>query len=412
MPNVSHFGTQTDNAVVQGTVTDRAMVIPDIPPQGLMGVGPRVTPHFVKPSLWSALTTYHFFDAVRDAAGNAYVAIKQVIPEGTPLTDEDYWFLWADPDARFDDLNEIVKTFNRRITAAQATGDDALKKINSLETIVKDGIYLCLGDSWVAGGEIGAIIARQKNLRLVNKAVSGASFTQYDTYISTVSEQIDAALREISNPSLVKFITVVCSVNDVSHHSTTTQGQINTEFAKAIKKLKNAFPNAEIVFAADAPYSSDFQSLSYYYYNVSQLQIASMYQSVTFVNLLNMFNNKDFYKDDNLHPNNVGYGHVASMLLGGRYIAQNIITENHGDDTLTFFFNGNEVFVNYVFAPGEVRDIKFNRYFALRLNFTNPRIGDAPSYKSDNCATVDYKNVITAPASESKLYGFIYGTLI
>ena len=30
MPNVSNFGTQTDNAVVQGTVTDRAMVIPDV----------------------------------------------------------------------------------------------------------------------------------------------------------------------------------------------------------------------------------------------------------------------------------------------------------------------------------------------------------------------------------------------
>ena len=287
-----------------------------------------------------------------------------------------------------------------------------MKKINALEPIVKDGIYLCLGDSWVAGGEIGAIIARQKNLRMVNKAVSGASFTQYATYVSTVSEQIDAALREISDPSLVKFITVVCSVNDVSQHSNITQAQINTEFTKSIQKLKNAFPNAEIVFAADAPYSTDFQSLSHYYYNISQLQIASMYQKVTFVNLLNMFNNVDFYKNDNLHPNTAGYGYVASMLLGGHYIAQNIITENHGGDILTLFFNGNEVFVNYIFAAGEKREIKFNRYFALRLNFIAPRIGDSPSTRSESCATVDYKNVILVPASESKLYGFIYGTLI
>jgi hypothetical protein len=35
MPNVSSFGAQTDNSVVQGTVTDRAMVIPDVPPQDL-----------------------------------------------------------------------------------------------------------------------------------------------------------------------------------------------------------------------------------------------------------------------------------------------------------------------------------------------------------------------------------------
>lgn len=115
MPNVSKFGAQTDNSVVQGTVTDRAMVIPDIPPQGLMSVGPRVTPHFVKPSLWSALTTYHFFDAVHDAAGASYVAIKPEVPAGTELTDEDYWFLWADPNSQFADLSELVKTYNGRI---------------------------------------------------------------------------------------------------------------------------------------------------------------------------------------------------------------------------------------------------------------------------------------------------------
>lgn len=125
MPNVSNFGAQTDNAVVQGTVTDRAMVIPDIPPQGLMSVGPRVTPHFVKPSLWSALTTYHFFDAVHDAAGASYVAIKPEVPAGTELTNEDYWFLWADPNSQFADLSELVKTFNGRIT--QNTADIATK---------------------------------------------------------------------------------------------------------------------------------------------------------------------------------------------------------------------------------------------------------------------------------------------
>lgn len=125
MPNVSSFGAQTDNSVVQGTVTDRAMVIPDIPPQGLMSVGPRVTPHFVKPSLWSALTTYHFFDAVHDAAGASYVAIKPEVPAGTELTDEGYWFLWADPNSQFADLSELVKTYNERVT--QNTADIATK---------------------------------------------------------------------------------------------------------------------------------------------------------------------------------------------------------------------------------------------------------------------------------------------
>ena len=135
MPNVSSFGAQTDNATVQGTVTDRAMVVPDIPPSGLMSVGPRVTPHFVKPSLWSALTTYHFFDAVHDAAGASYVAIKPEVPAGTELTDEKYWFLWADPNSQFADLSELVKTFNGRIT--QNTADIAKTNENLKADIAK-----------------------------------------------------------------------------------------------------------------------------------------------------------------------------------------------------------------------------------------------------------------------------------
>lgn len=135
MPNVSNFGTQTDNAVVQGTVTDRDMVIPDVPPQGLMSVGPRVTPNFVKPREWNDKTTYHFFDAVKDGKGNAYVATKPVVPAGTQLSDENYWFLWAAPDTRIDELNEIVKTYNQRIT--KNTNDIAQNTTNIAQNTTK-----------------------------------------------------------------------------------------------------------------------------------------------------------------------------------------------------------------------------------------------------------------------------------
>lgn len=179
MPNVSNFGTQTDNAVVQGTVTDRAMVIPDIPPSGLMSVGPRVTPHFVKPSLWSALTTYHFFDAVHDAAGASYVAIKPEVPAGTELTDEDYWFLWADPNSQFADLSELVKTYNGRIT--QNTEDIATKAPNNHAS--EDATYgvgnaanyghvrLATDDTPLTSGANDGIAATPKN---VNDAIVNA----------------------------------------------------------------------------------------------------------------------------------------------------------------------------------------------------------------------------------------------
>lgn len=115
MPNVSSFGAQTDNAVVSGTVTDRQMIIPEVPPQGLMSVGPRVTPNFVKDP-WSKLRSYNFFDVVKDVAGSSYIAIKPVVPTNTELTDEEFWFKWSDPDAQLNELQEIVKTYNERIS--------------------------------------------------------------------------------------------------------------------------------------------------------------------------------------------------------------------------------------------------------------------------------------------------------
>ena len=115
MPNVSSFGAQTDNAVVSGTVTDRQMVIPEVPPQGLMSIGPRQSPNYIKEP-WNAQTSYVFYDVVKDGAGASYVATKPVVPAGTELTDEDYWFKWAEPNAQINELNEVVKTFNERIT--------------------------------------------------------------------------------------------------------------------------------------------------------------------------------------------------------------------------------------------------------------------------------------------------------
>lgn len=123
MPNVSSFGTQTDNAVVQGTVTDQQMIIPEIPPQGLMSVGPRVSFNFLK--LWDENTDYHYYDVVQNGAGASYIAIKPFIPAGTELVDGESWRLWAEPNAQISDLREIVELYDKRIT--QNTNDIATK---------------------------------------------------------------------------------------------------------------------------------------------------------------------------------------------------------------------------------------------------------------------------------------------
>ena len=129
MPNVSNFGAQTDNAVVSGTVTDRQMVIPDVPPQGLMSVGPRVTPNFITEP-WNKLNSYNFLDVVKDGAGASYIAIKPVVPTDTELTDEEFWFKWSDPDARLNELEGVVRLYDERISrnASAITGEVARAK--------------------------------------------------------------------------------------------------------------------------------------------------------------------------------------------------------------------------------------------------------------------------------------------
>lgn len=133
MPNVSNFGTSTDNAVVQGTVTDRQMVIPDVPPQGLMSVGPRVSFNFIKEP-WSEQTSYAFYDVVKDANGNSYVAMKPTVPAGTALSDGNYWFKWSEPNAQIENLYRIVEAYDEKIKTASTYNS------NQFTGLVNDGI--------------------------------------------------------------------------------------------------------------------------------------------------------------------------------------------------------------------------------------------------------------------------------
>lgn len=210
MPNVSSFGTQTDNAVVQGTVTDRQMTIPEVPPQGLMSVGPRVTPNFVKPREWNDQTTYHFFDAVKDGKGNAYVATKPVVPAGTQLSDENYWFLWADPDTRIDELNEIVKTYNQRITQVESdVKTKAPTNHASTETVYGIGDAANYGHVKLATDETpknsdsnSGVAATPKMIFDVKEKLKGnVKFYNFDDLGAIVNELITEGINSIYIPA-------------------------------------------------------------------------------------------------------------------------------------------------------------------------------------------------------------------
>lgn len=347
MPNVSSFGAQTDNSVVQGTVTDRAMAIPDIPPQGLMSVGPRVTPHFVKPSLWSALTTYHFFDAVHDAAGASYVAIKPEVPAGTELTDEGYWFLWADPNSQFADLSELVKTYNGRVTqnkndiaalsgkvnedvtaltgkieTAQKTADDAGDKAQS--AIDRQQKYMLLfGDSWTddingtwgSGTKWYRHVCKALQLTPLNYAHGGYSFG------SQFNSELDRAKAEITDDvkSRITEVVIYGGLNNLNGTNYTGLNFVN-EVNAFVQKVYEWIGTAKItvVLANSAKVTSDRISMRYVTQMFDARQL--MYLKINQPGINLVFGQYwtlgfDCYSDDNYHLNDLGNRIVASRMI-------------------------------------------------------------------------------------------------
>jgi lysophospholipase L1-like esterase len=376
MPNVSKFGAQTDNSVVQGTVTDRAMVIPDIPPQGLMSVGPRVTPHFVKPSLWSALTTYHFFDAVHDAAGASYVAIKPEVPAGTELADEEYWFLWADPNSQFADLSELVKTFDGRIsqnttniatkapikhsseetdygvgdevnyghvrlatetTPTTSGADDGiavtpkfLKTFTSKVTEFNNTTVVAFGDSITHGYGLAnpttdcwpAKLCAQLNSTLYNFAIDGANFSSKE-----IANQVTTAGNDgrFDNSS-VGLVLFGAGINDHGQSQTAIEKGINA----AVSNAKKFFPNAKIyalpVLCASKPLDAINQGDNQYLHSISAQYVINAFCSIgdiyTFSRAYTWLQTDDKYAQDNVHPN----------ALGAEIIAYNVLSSIRGAD--------------------------------------------------------------------------------
>lgn len=113
MPNIKNFAAETAGAKVSGSLSDKLPVTPNVPPTGIQAIGPRVTFHFITDD-WNSENEYEYYDVV-NVNDNSYIAIKNV-PSGTDITNTEYWFHWADPNAQYQELYNVVVTFNQRIT--------------------------------------------------------------------------------------------------------------------------------------------------------------------------------------------------------------------------------------------------------------------------------------------------------
>ncbi len=115
MANVSNFSAVTPGASVSGKLTDKEVVAPIAPPDGLRADGPRVTFHFA--GAWDAGNTYIYYDVVKDSSGASWICKYPRVPVGTPLEEGTYWTRWAEPNIELEELYQTVQRYDARITA-------------------------------------------------------------------------------------------------------------------------------------------------------------------------------------------------------------------------------------------------------------------------------------------------------
>lgn len=133
MANVSNFSAITPGAAVSGTLTDKEVVAPIAPPDGLRADGPRVTFHFA--GTWDADNTYVYYDVVKDNSGASWICKYPQVPKGTPLEEGAYWTRWADPNLEVEELYQTMQTYNARITSAETTANNAQTVANNAQTV-------------------------------------------------------------------------------------------------------------------------------------------------------------------------------------------------------------------------------------------------------------------------------------
>lgn len=86
-------------------------------------IGARYIPLFADPIEWSAETAYEPLTVVT-YQGGSYVS-RQYVPAGIPLSNNNYWLLWADYNAQLEAYRQEVLRFDGRITAnADAINDE------------------------------------------------------------------------------------------------------------------------------------------------------------------------------------------------------------------------------------------------------------------------------------------------
>lgn len=85
---------------------------------------------FADPIQWDDTRQYEHLTVVQ-YQGATYVS-KQPVPVGIPITDTNYWLLWADFNAQIEQYRQEVRAMDGRVTQAESDAGDALEQVGTV----------------------------------------------------------------------------------------------------------------------------------------------------------------------------------------------------------------------------------------------------------------------------------------
>lgn len=360
-------------ATVNATVNDSMPAIPCPDPAGYRYVGARYVPLFADPLQWNSANTYEPLTIVIHE-GNSYTS-RTHVPVGIDIENEEYWALTANYNAQVEQYRQEVKAFDGRITAVENKTDEIEAELNA------DRYMVIFGDSWSSGNYSPnnlwwKNIGNQFGLVTKNYAVSGGSFTEYRGSVKTISQEIDTAISEITDKSKVEKIYVLAGVNDCFNG--VDLGSVTSIVNSTIAKIRNNFNKAELIFSCDIPSilhpTMNANTISTF---IANMAYACSYSKVKFYDLSSMSYCSNLYLDDQLHPNDLGMGYVAEIMLGGKWkypLSTKIALD--GDDYINFGIDESKKLTVKLSKSYPLRDIG---KMAWLPQFTNATV-----YSADN----------------------------
>lgn len=308
-------------------------------------IGARYIPLFSDPIEWSATLNYEPLTVVT-YQGSSYIS-RQYTPAGTPLSNTQYWVLWADFNAQIEAYRQEVLRFDGRITAnadaisaetsartaADATINTAIaneaaaraaadRALNTRIDNIDSEIWVIIGDSFTDTSQtsfnnwVEIIQSMRPNITIKNYARSGAGYVHATNTV--FPSQIQQAINDSSfSNANVKRVIVYGGINDIA--SNDPLSSVFTAAQNCANLIKNNFTHAEVGFFANWSANVDMTAAKQQYFSYIANAINPIGYQLTLDSAFLLMNYRvsDVFQSDTIHPNQLGHGIIAAYMLNG-----------------------------------------------------------------------------------------------